>query len=187
METLYNPVTGQKLIFLQTAKTTGGRLLEMESHYAARSPEPAPHYHPRQREHFTVLEGEMRVRIWGEVLSLKKGQDIIIQPGEVHSMWNPADGAAILNWKLEPALETEAFFRTVFGLARDGKTDAEGMPGLLQAALLATQYAGEFRLARPPFWAQQIVFGLLKPLAVIRGLKAVYPEYLEQDKIRTLR
>lgn len=179
METLYNPVTGQKLVFLHTAKTTNGRLLEMESRYRARSPEPAPHYHPIQIEHFRVLEGEIRVRIRNEVLSLKKDEEITIYPGEVHSMWNPGDEETIVNWKIEPALETEAFFRTVYGLARDGKTNGEGMPGLLQAALLATRYAEEFRLARPPYWVQRIVFGLLKPLAAIKGLKAVYPDYLE--------
>ena len=179
MDTISNSVTGQQLVFLQTGKTTNGRLLEMESHYGARSIEPAPHYHPVQTEHFKVLEGEIRVRVRGEVFSLKKGEEILIYPGEVHSMWNPGDEKTIVNWKIEPALETEAFFRTVYGLARDGKTNEAGMPGLLQVALLADQYANEFRLARPPYWVQQIVFGLLKPLARMKGLKAVYRQYLE--------
>ncbi|MCB0571185.1 MAG: cupin domain-containing protein [Phaeodactylibacter sp.] len=152
MDTIINPVTGQKLIFIQTGKTTGGRLLEMESHYVAKSKEPAPHYHPFQREHFTMLEGEMHVRLKSGVQHLKKGDEIVIEPGEVHSMWNPADAPAVVNWKVSPAMETEAFFRTVYSLASEGKTNAEGRPRLLQAALLAVLYAGEFRLARPRVW-----------------------------------
>lgn len=43
-----NPVTGQQIKFVQTAKDTGGKLLEMESVYAPASKEPPPHYHPCQ-------------------------------------------------------------------------------------------------------------------------------------------
>lgn len=43
-----NPVTGQQIKFIQTAKDTNCQLLEMESVYAAASKEPPPHYHPYQ-------------------------------------------------------------------------------------------------------------------------------------------
>ena len=37
--------------------------------------------------------------------------------------------------ELRPALDTETFFETFFGLGRDGKTNARGIPGLLQIAV----------------------------------------------------
>jgi hypothetical protein len=51
-----------------------------------------------------------------------------------------------------PALRTEVLFETLFGLGRDGKTDQEGSPRLLQGTLMLEEYEDEYRLARlsPP-------------------------------------
>ena len=44
------------------------------------------------------------------------------------------------SWRSQPALAMEAAFETLFGLARDGKTNDKGMPNLLHGALLAREY-----------------------------------------------
>lgn len=43
-----NPRTRQDIRFLQTAKDTDGKVLEMEANYNSHSKEPAAHYHPYQ-------------------------------------------------------------------------------------------------------------------------------------------
>eukprot|EP01036_Dinobryon_divergens_P048062 gene48062-64490_t len=79
-----NRITGQSIQFLQTSKDTGGQLLEMESTYHVASKEPPMHYHPFQQEHFTVLKGELTVRVSGKLSTLMIGDTLHIQPNEPH-------------------------------------------------------------------------------------------------------
>lgn len=176
---LRNPKTQQEIRFLQTAKDTGGQLLEMESTYNLHSPEPPPHYHPYQAEDFIIVSGEMTVRINGQVRVLKQGDTLHVPANTVHSMWNDTGQKAVVNWKVRPALDTEHFFETFTGLAIDGKTNDTGMPPFLQVALLVNKYDRVFRLAKPPFPVQKILFSLVTPFAYLKGYKSSYPEYLD--------
>ncbi|MBO9561434.1 MAG: cupin domain-containing protein [Niastella sp.] len=176
---LLNPLTGQDIIFLQTSKDTEGRLLKMQSVYNTQSREPIAHYHPEQEEDFTVLEGELSVKINGQLTAYKAGEHFYIPKGTVHSMWNASVGKTIVNWEVRPAMNTEYLLETTAGLANDGRTGADGKPGLLQIALIANRYAGVFRLAKPPYIVQRILFTLLSPFARLAGYKASYREYLD--------
>lgn len=178
-KTICNPATGQEIRFVQTARDTGGRLLEMESHFLPGSLEPKPHYHPLQTEHFTALSGAIVVRLGKVIQVLRAGETLRIPPNTVHSMWNPFEEKAVVTWKMEPALDTEYFLETGMGLAQEGKTGENGMPPLLQVALLANKYDNVFRLANPPFWVQKTLFTLLTPLALLRGYRASYAKYLD--------
>ncbi|GEO03544.1 hypothetical protein AAE02nite_12080 [Adhaeribacter aerolatus] len=176
---IHNLKTGQEIKFLQTKKDTGGQILEMETTYHAYSLEPAAHYHPHQAEEFRVLAGELTVRIDGELKLLKSGDTINIPQNKVHAMWNHTNNKTVVNWKVIPALNTEYFLETVTGLAQDGKTNKAGMPNILQVALLAAKYAPEFRLAKPPYAVQKILFVLLTPLAYLLGYRPFYRKYLD--------
>jgi hypothetical protein len=94
-------------------------------------------------------------------------------------MWNDADDRAIVNWKVYPALDTEYFFETGMGIATYQRTNQLGMPGILQIALTANKFSRMFRLAKPSFTVQQIVFALLSPLAYLAGYKPQYKEYID--------
>ena len=173
-EILDNPITGQRIIFRQTSEDTGGALLEVESVYTKPTPSrPPTHYHPGQEERFEVLAGELRVLIRGEGKTLREGEILLMQPGTPQSMWAETDGVRV-NWQTRPALQTETFFETISGLSREGKTGGKGTPNLLQAAVIAQSYAGEFRLARPPWPVQRVLFALLAPLGRLFGYRASY-------------
>lgn len=174
-----NPVSGQSIRFLQTSADTEGELLEMESQFAPRSAEPVPHYHPHQQELFTVLEGCIHVRLNGVVKELKKGEQLVVSPKAVHSMWNPFPAKAVVNWKVQPALSTEYFLETGMGLAAEGKVNQKGLPSVLQTALLARRYKNVFRLAKPSYFLQRLVFGALAPVSKLAGYKAVYKKYID--------
>jgi quercetin dioxygenase-like cupin family protein len=174
-----NSKTGQSIWFMQTAKDTDGKLLEMESTFAPHSKEPPPHYHPLQDEDFKVIKGTITVKINEEQKNLKQGDQLHIPANTVHSMWNASEEITIVNWKVQPALNTEALFETVTGLANDGKTNENGLPGFLQAALLMNKYSAVYRPASPSYVIQKIVFGLAAPVAWLFGLKAVYNKYLD--------
>ena len=174
-EVLENPATGQRIVFKQTSGDTGGALLEVESVYTKPSPsKPPTHYHPTQEEVFEVLEGELRAAVDDEDRTLAEGDTLVIPPRTRHTMWAENAGTRV-NWQTRPALRTEVFFEALYGLAREGKTDERGTPNLLQAAVIAHAYSDEFRLARPPWPVQRILFALLAPLGRLLGYRASYP------------
>lgn len=179
-QTLRNPLIGQDITFLRTGKETGGTLLEMEARYQGRSQEPPPHYHPQQEEDFKVLEGELSVRIDGQVKVLKAGDTLHIPANTVHAMWNHTDRPTAVSWQVRPALRTETLLETGIGLANDGKTNPKGVPPLLQAALTGRYFSKEYRLARPPYGIQKIAFALLAPIAYLFGYRPVYRKYHDQ-------
>jgi quercetin dioxygenase-like cupin family protein len=175
-----NPVTGQDIKFLQTSKDTAGELLEMEVIYYSRSKEPAPHYHPYQEEDFKVISGELTVRLGGGVIrTVKAGDSLHILVNQVHSMWNAGDEKTVVNWQVRRALDTEYLLETMAGLAADGKTNTEGIPGILQIALTVGKYGNIIRLVKPPLALQRILFSILKPLAWSLGYRPTYEKYLD--------
>jgi quercetin dioxygenase-like cupin family protein len=176
---IQNPVIRQSIRFLQTGKDTAGQLLEMRATFEARSLEPALHYHPFQEEDFTVLEGELMVKMPGETLVLKAGDSLHIAPGINHAMWNGTNKTTVVNWQVRPAMNSEHLFETAAGLANDGKVNKKGMPGILQVALIANKYSKVFRLSKPSFAVQKILFTVLSPFALLAGLQADYEEYLD--------
>jgi quercetin dioxygenase-like cupin family protein len=123
-DVLENPITGQRLIFRETARDTGGEVLEVESVYERPSPSrPPEHYHPRQEECFEVLSGTVHVLLCGVERVLAAGEVVVIPSGASHEMWSEEAGKARVNWQTRPALNTETFFEALWGLARDGKTN----------------------------------------------------------------
>jgi len=163
------------MVFLRTAADTHGELLEMEAHYRPHSPMPPEHFHPRQRERFEVVRGEFRARIGAEDWTYRAGDVFEIPAGMPHWMHNVSDEPGLLLWQVRPALRTEDMFRILFGLARDGKTKANGAPGLLQLAVILSTYRTEFVATSPPPAVQRLVFGALAPIGRLLGLSAVYP------------
>lgn len=174
-----NPITGQSIRFLQTSCDTEGQLLEMESTFAPHSTEPLLHYHPKQHETFTVLEGHLYVRMNGTIHVLMPGATLEIPADTPHSMWNESCVKTVVNWKVEPALSTEYFLETGMGLAVQGRVKKNGLPCLLQAALLAEKYHNVFRLAKGPYLVQRAIFKLLSPVAKWKGYRAVYGELID--------
>jgi hypothetical protein len=47
-------------------------------------------------------------------------------------------------------------------------------------ALLMNKYHRVFRLAKPPFAVQRLLFGIIAPFAWLMGLRATYPRYLDR-------
>ena len=176
---LRNPKTKQDIKFLQTTKDTDGRLLEMEATYHSSSKKPKAHYHPFQTEDFTVLLGQLTVAIDGQIKVLKQGDTLHIPINKVHAMWNDTAEKTVVNWKVQPAMNTENFLETATGLAMDGKTNDQGIPNILRLALMANKYSDVFRLSRPSFKVQKILFAILTPFSHFFGYKATSRKYLD--------
>jgi len=143
---LYNPSTGHRLRFRQTAADTGGALVEVESIYEGSSVAPPEHLHPGQEERFEVLEGELRVRVDGRERALSQGQRLTLAPGTAHTMWNPSAQPARVIWQTRPALSTESFFEAFWGPADDPEWEPPGAPRALE---LLAGFTAEIQLADP--------------------------------------
>ncbi len=170
-EELHNPVTGMSL--RETSDPAAGPAAELvwEASYPAHSPEPPPHYHPRQGERMEIVSGRLFARLDGQVLELSPGDVLEIPPGTPHSLWTD-DEPATTRWHTLPALRTREFMRKLYELAAQGRTNAAGVPNLLQVSVLFSAYADEIRLLRPPAPVQRILFGLLAPAARLLGYRA---------------
>jgi mannose-6-phosphate isomerase-like protein (cupin superfamily) len=175
---IVNPIIGQNIRFLQTAKDTNGKLLEMEASYRPYSREPLPHYHPYQDEVFMIIKGQMTVRLEHKILLLNQGDTLRIPANTIHSMWNNSANPAILNWKIQPALNTEYFLETANGLAAD-KERRRRFKSVLQRSLIANKYSNVFRLPKPSFPVQKLIFILLTPVAWLLGYRASYKKYFD--------
>jgi len=161
---------GMSLRFVKTAGDTGGELLEMVATYEPGPGRPPEHFHPRQAEHFEVLEGTMHARVAGEERELHGGDTLDIEAGVAHSMWNEGPGRARTLWQTRPALRTENFFEALFRLARDG--EGGGKPGALRTAVFASEFRDEFRATSPPAALQAVAVFVLAPLGRLVGRKA---------------
>jgi Cupin domain len=112
-------------------------LLEMEARYTGEAGMPPEHLHPKQTEHFEVLEGSMRTIIDGEERVYETGESFEVPTGTPHQM--AAEGPTRMKWEVRPALRTAEFFERLYG---DGPGSAREMGEQFFA-----EFTEEFRLA----------------------------------------
>ena len=168
---LVNAATGHRLVFRRTAADTDGALVEVESVLPVGQATPPDHLHPIQEERIEVVAGIAFVRLGGVSFLLRPGDVLVIPPGVHHAIGNGGGEDAHLVSQTSPALQTEAFLETTWGLAQLGKTDRHGVPGLLQRAVMTREFGNEVRSAPTPWAVQRAVAGLLAPLARFLGYR----------------
>jgi quercetin dioxygenase-like cupin family protein len=175
-EVLVNP-NGDRLVFRKTASDTEGELLEVEMTYRPDSTKPPEHYHPHQEEHFEVQAGAILTAINGVEKTYLPGEEFTVPAGVPHWMRNTSEDEGRVIWQTRPAMRTEVFFETIWGLAADGKSS----PSLLQMAVLGQDYADQFRLTSPPYGLQRLLFFILAPVGRLLGYRAEYQRYSQGD------
>ncbi|MFC7725329.1 cupin domain-containing protein [Nocardioides sp. GCM10028917] len=149
-DVLEHPVTGERVVWLRVARDTDGRLLEGDIFARPGGHPAATHVHPHQEERFRVVQGTVRFEVDGGKRVLGAGETTTVPPGRAHTWANVGDDEACVRVEIEPALRTEMFFETFFGLAKDGRTNSKGLPNLLSMAVILREYDAEMQLARPP-------------------------------------
>jgi quercetin dioxygenase-like cupin family protein len=174
---LIHPVTGERLVWRRVSRDTGGELLEGDLFADPGGHPAAAHVHPHQLERFGVLSGTITLRVDGQESTLGVGEWAEVPVGRPHTWWNGGHEDAQVLVQMSPALRTEMFFETFFGLAKDGKTNSKGLPNLLSMAVIAREYRDELRLARPPAAVQTAVFAPLSLLGRAVGYRGWYPKY----------
>lgn len=171
-----NPITGERATILELPhKNREGRATaELTALAGARVM--GEHRHPALVERFTVLEGELTVKLAGQTTVLREGKTAVAEPGVWHDWWNASDRDARVRVEVTPGERFAHMIETVFGLARLGHTNRKGMPDLLQLALFAQEFSDVIEFRSPPPAVQRTLFAALTPIAHWGGYRATYPQ-----------
>lgn len=177
--TVENPATGDRVIFRQTAADTDGELLQIEYIVTRLESEPhiPLHIHLVSEERFEVLQGKLGVIIGKERSRriLDEGESIRIPPGTPHTFWNAGKDELHFLTDIRPPGAFQTYWETIFGLAGDGKVNAQGLPNIWQLMVLAT-VADSYAAGAPPALAKAII-AILAPIGRLLGYRARYPQY----------
>jgi mannose-6-phosphate isomerase-like protein (cupin superfamily) len=176
---LENPVTGERAVVRKGSDDTNGEYLLADLFVRPGGRVALPHVHPALTETFEVLHGRLDVVVDGRHSIAEPGQRITVPPGTVHDWWNAGDTEAhvLAEVRGRGVERFESMLATLWGLGRDGKTNAKGVPGPLQMAVTMSEFADTMRVTKPPFVVQRIVFGLLAPVGRAVGYRATYEKY----------
>jgi mannose-6-phosphate isomerase-like protein (cupin superfamily) len=165
MNTLENPVTGERFTFTHTAASTGGELLAFDLGLRPGGAVPIPHVHPIQSERFEVVNGRMNFRVGLRKVQAGPGDVVEVAPGVAHSFANAGEDEARVRVEVRPALAMEEMFSEVVAMAEAGRMNRRGMPrNPLDLAVLARKYDQE---AHAPLVSVRVQRVLLAPLVFL--------------------
>ncbi len=173
-DTIENPVTGERLLFLETSQETNGEYVLVEVSVQPNGFVAAPHVHPYQTERFEIEAGTVNFKVDGEEIVAGPGETVIVPPGSSHKFWNAGETEARFVTEVRPALQFERLLETMFALANDGKTNKKGMPNLVRLAVIANAHFDDVRLPFPPAWLQRVGLLMGAPFGRMLGFKPTY-------------
>jgi mannose-6-phosphate isomerase-like protein (cupin superfamily) len=182
-DVVWNPLTGEKALVLESADETAGA--RMVAEFAVEEGGFVPggeHVHDNSAEHFEVLEGRITFVVDGEERTVEAGEQITVERGRWHRWWNAGEGEVRARVRVEPSLRFKEAILVIWGLCADGHTNEKGTPSPLLGALFASRYRDEIRFRPPPQLVQRVLFPLLAGIARRRGMEETIERYLDLDK-----
>ena len=171
---LENPVTGEKLTFVETAASTDGERVVVDLELVAGGKVPGVHVHPKQEEKFEVLQGTMKFRYGMKKIVAEAGETVVVPAGVIHDFRNAGDETAHVRVTISPALKMEEMFETNVALANEGKVMKSGMPKPLELALFVRKFEDEVKAPFPPHPVVRAVTAPLAAIAKRRGRNCRY-------------
>jgi mannose-6-phosphate isomerase-like protein (cupin superfamily) len=113
-QSVVNPSTGERVMFVRTAADTGGEVLEMELIWPRKGERAPAHVHPEMEERYEVLGGIAAFHIGGHERTAGPGEVVTVPPGTTHLAWNPTGEPVHLKVEFRPALRWEEFVVRLF-------------------------------------------------------------------------
>jgi mannose-6-phosphate isomerase-like protein (cupin superfamily) len=173
-DTLENPITGERLVFIATAAETAGECTVFDAYVRPNGSVAAPHVHPHQTELFDVRSGRIGVKLGRRRIEAGPGDVLTIDPGTPHQFWNAGDDELHFRATVTPSLQFERLIETMFTLAAEGKTNRKGMPNPLRLAVIARAHFDVVRLPGIPARLQQMALAVGAPLGKAFGYGPTY-------------
>jgi quercetin dioxygenase-like cupin family protein len=170
-ETIENPLTGERITFLETTGDTGGESLKFEYTLPPGFSIPE-HIHPKQEERHEIVSGTLRGRVAGRERDYAPGQKVIGPAGVPHAWRNPSDDEDLrIISELRPALRFEPLLETYFAISRDLKSDKRNLPGhFMRLAILVDESRNHFHPTGMPMVAWKASMTPFTALARVGGL-----------------
>ena len=169
-EILLNPVTGETMRIVESTP----EVFTIEFALRPHGEIALEHFHPNIQQRISVSAGEMHVTVNGEHKVISAGESYIAPASARHFQWNPCDTEAVATETYTPAGRNHDFFRTLFGLARDGHTDAQGLPSPLLRAAIFTEFKDTIR---PASVSARFMIALLAPISLAFGYRRRIRKY----------
>lgn len=182
-EVYENSVCGERVVIRVGNDETAGERILWDLYLEPGGAVVGEHYHPASDERFTLVHGRLGMRVAGrEQVVDQVGATVLADAGTPHYFWNAGATEARVLVEMRGGAERfeQMVFRQLFNLAQDGKTNAQGMPNLLQAAVTSLEFADVARFTTPSWPRQRLLFGALAPVARALGYRGLYPKY--QDR-----
>jgi quercetin dioxygenase-like cupin family protein len=164
---VYNALWKERVVFRENTDGVFAVDIYIE---AGGDPQAPEHVHPFRDERARLVAGSARLILDGEEKSVSAGDVVTIPAGTPHAWRNAGDGAFHLELEYRPGIESaETFWRTYFGWAQEGRLRHNGIPRLLDWAVLFAETQDFVVAAKPPLPVQLAVARLLAPIARRRG------------------
>lgn len=164
-QVISNPRTGQRMKFVELSPAE----LQIDTVNPPTHEREPLHVHPRQTSGAQVMSSRLVFEVGGERRTLVSGDTITIPANTPHRFWNEGPHDAHSLQFFRPALDTAAFFETLFALAQRGQLDRHGMPKLLPLMSMVREFSEEIRPLRPPWPILRALSAILAPLTQARG------------------
>lgn len=136
-----------------------------------------PHRHPAQEERWTVLDGEVELRLGRERGAVRAADgEQVVRPEVVHGLRNRSDRDVHLSCYVTPALGLEAFLTESAEAAREGLFRKGGVPtsprGLRWAANFLGRHSHDVVMSFPPPFAVRAMVSLFADAESKRAMRA---------------
>lgn len=182
-EVFENPVSGERAVVLTDPNRHPERILVSHLYVEPGGRVAVAHRHPNLTERFRVLHGQVGFMIDGEERLLGPGEQAEVPPETIHDWWQVGDEEAQVIVEVCPGDRFVEMVGTMFGLARDGKSDGKGLPRPLQLAVTVRGFRDTMVIASPPPWLQTMIFGPLAPIGWLVGRRPSYERYLTSETV----
>lgn len=183
---LHNPLLGIRIRLLEASDL--GFRLEYHIEPGKQRASITPHLHRDWTETFTIVQGQAACRVGSQTRAAGPDDVVEMPAGQPHvHPWNEGPGPLRYTQETrfgrpdpDAAVDTFRAFATFYGLAREGRTTADGTPRdplQLATSLAFLMRHGGYLAALPPR-LQEVLFGALAWIARRLGYRPWYERHL---------
>ncbi|GAB3709346.1 hypothetical protein GCM10027592_45420 [Spirosoma flavus] len=142
--TIINPILKDEVVFLETSRESNSYQTLVEVTLSAGGGNPL-HYHEEFSEEFTCLEGELSIQVGKDIIRLQPGESATAPAFSKHRFFNQSNDSCRFQCRIAPGCPGfEQTLQITYGLARDGQSNAQGMPKSIYALGYVVMISGTY-------------------------------------------